>query len=64
LFEVLELQIAINQQLSPTTPRTKPASLTMLRTVQELNPEYHIVFSLKTNTYHKDREISEVEFCV
>ncbi len=25
----------------------------MLRTVQELNPEYHIVFSLKTNTYHK-----------
>jgi len=42
----------------------KPSSVTMLRTVQELNPEYHIVFCLKTNTYYKDKEILEVQLCV
>lgn len=36
------------------------ASETMLRTVQETIPECHSAFSLKTNTYYKDKEIREV----
>ena len=56
--------MAIYQPLNSISPRTNPASVTMLRTVQENIPEYHLLFTLKTNTYFEDKEISEVMLCV
>ena len=47
-----------------STVRNSVSSVTLLRVVQEAMPEYHLLFTLKTNTYFKDKEISEVMLCL